>query len=131
MRCEPERQATMLLALKLGGFVPNDQQLWRIKPLADSELRRMSLLFDEIYAASGRPSITPEHLLHASLLKAFYTVRSGRQFNEQPRDDQPPLDGGHGGRNHRRDFKGERRRSETRELATDPEARPYHKGPQR
>ena len=45
----------------------------------------MSPLFDEIYGDSGRPSIPPEHLLKASLLMAFYTVRSERQFCEQLR----------------------------------------------
>ncbi len=45
----------------------------------------MSPLFDEIYAASGRPSIPPEHLLKSSLLMAFYTIRSERQFCEQLR----------------------------------------------
>lgn len=42
----------------------------------------MSPLLDEPYAAGGRPSIPPEHLLEASLLVAFYTVRSERQFCE-------------------------------------------------
>ena len=45
----------------------------------------MSPLFDEIYAAGGRPSIPPEHLLKASLLMACYTIRSERQFCEQLR----------------------------------------------
>ena len=85
MRGESERQATMMLGLTPDGFVPKDHPLRRIKPLADSALRRMSPLFDEIYADNGRPSIPPEHLLKASLLMAFYTVRSERQFCEQLR----------------------------------------------
>ncbi len=85
MRGESERQATMMLGLTPDGFVPKDHPLRRIKPLADSALRRMSPLFDEIYADSGRPSIPPEHLLKSSLLMAFYTVRSERQFCEQLR----------------------------------------------
>ena len=205
MRGESERQATMMLGLTPDGFVPKDHPLRRIKPLADSALRRMSPLFDEIYADNGRPSIPPEHLLKASLLMAFYTVRSERQFCEQlrynllfkwfldlnvedepfhpttftknrerlldadaarvllkevvkearrrrlfsadhftvdgtlldawashksyrPRDEQPPSAGG--GRNQPQDFKGERRRRETHESTTDPEARLYRKGKQ-
>ena len=85
MRGESERQATMMLGLTPDGFVPKDHPLRRIKPLADSALRRMSPLFDEIYADTGRPSIPPEHLLKASLLMAFFTVRSERQFCEQLR----------------------------------------------
>ncbi len=196
MRGESERQATMMLGLTLEGFVPKDHPLRRIKPLADSALRRLSPLFDEIYADNGRPSIPPEHLLKSSLLMAFFTIRSERQFCEQlrynllfkwfldlnvedepfhpttftknrerlleadaarvllkearrrrllsqdhftvdgtlldawashksyrPRDERPPDDGRRGGRNRPRDFKGERRRRETHESTTDPEAR--------
>ena len=203
MRGESERQATMMLGLTPEGFVPKDHPLRRIKPLADSALRRMSPLFDEIYASGGRPSIPPEHLLKASLLMAFYTVRSERHFCEQlrynllfkwfldlnvedepfhpttftknrerlleadaarvllkearrrrllsqdhfsvdgtlldawashksyrPRDERPPDDGQHGGRNHDVDFKGERRSRDTHESTTDPEARLYRKGKQ-
>ena len=43
----------------------------------------MSTLFDEVYAAGGRPSIPPEHLLKSMM--AFYTIRSERQFCEQLR----------------------------------------------
>ena len=75
----------MLLGLTPDGFVPRDNPLRRIKPLVDSALRRMSPVFDEVYAAGGRPSIPPEHLLKASLLMAFYTIRSERQFCEQLR----------------------------------------------
>ena len=85
MRGESERQATMMLGLTPDGFVPKDHPLRRIKPLADSALRRMSPLFDEIYADNGRPSIPPDHLLKASLLMAFYTISSERQFCEQLR----------------------------------------------
>ena len=205
MRGGSERQATMMLGLTPDGFVPKSHPLRRIKPLVDSALRRMSPLFDEIYADNRRPSIPPEHLLKASLLMAFYTVRSERQFCEQlrynllfkwfldlnvedepfhpttftknrerlleadaarvllkevvkearrrrllsadhfsvdgtlldawashksyrPRDEQGPPKGG--GRNQPRDFQGERRRRETHESTTDPEARLYRKGKQ-
>ena len=74
-----------MLGLTPDGFVPRDHPLRRIKPLVDSALGRMSPLFDEIYAAGGRPSIAPEHLLKSSLLMAFYTIRSERQFCEQLR----------------------------------------------
>ena len=85
MRGETERQSTLTLGLTPEGFVSRDHPLRRIKPLVDSALGRMSPLFDEVYAAGGRPSIPPEHLLEASLLMAFYTIRSERQFCEQLR----------------------------------------------
>ncbi len=85
MRGEAERQATLMLGLTPDGFVPTEHPLRRIKPLVDSVLARMSPLFDELYAAGGRPSTPPEHLLKSSLVMAFYTVRSERQFCEQLR----------------------------------------------
>jgi transposase len=39
--------------------------------------------FVKLYAVDGRPSIPPERLLRASLLQAFYTIRSERQLMEQ------------------------------------------------
>ena len=85
MRGETERQATLLLGLTPDGFVPREHPLRRIKPLVDSAFGRMSPVFDAVYAAGGRPSIPPEHLLNASLLMAFYTIRSERRFCEQLR----------------------------------------------
>ena len=85
MRGETERQATLLLGLTPEGFVARDNPLRRIKPLVDSALRRMSPVFDEVYAAGGRPSIPPEHLHKSSLLMACYTIRSERQFCKQLR----------------------------------------------
>ena len=36
-----------------------------------------------MYAPLGRPSIAPKRLLRASLLQAFYTIRSERQLMER------------------------------------------------
>ena len=57
-----------------------------------------------------------------TLLEAWASHKSYR-----PRDERP-LQGS--GRNRPRNFKGERRRRETHESTTDPEARLYRKGPQ-
>jgi transposase len=73
----------------LGGYVnpeariPQDHPLRQIRPLVDAALTRLSPLFDELYSPIGRPSIPPEHLLRASLLQAFFTIRSERQLMEQ------------------------------------------------
>lgn len=77
MHEEGERQAAMMLGLTPDGFVQRDHPLPRIKPLVDSVLSGMSPLFDEIYAAGGRPAIPLEHLLKSSLLMAFCMVRFG------------------------------------------------------
>lgn len=63
--------------------VPKDHPLRTIKPIVDEILRNMSSLFDEMYAAEGRPSIPPERLLKAQLLIALYSVRSRNLFAEQ------------------------------------------------
>ena len=56
--------------------VPRDHPLRRIKALVDTALRDLSPLFDEMYAAEGRPSVPPERLLKAKVLQSLYTIRS-------------------------------------------------------
>jgi transposase len=63
--------------------VPQDHPLREIRRLADLVLASLSAAFDEMYSASGRPSIAPEYVLRALLLQAFYSVRSERQLVEQ------------------------------------------------
>ena len=85
MRGESDRQAHLMLAETPELFVPEAHPLRRIKPIVEAALRRMSRLFNELYAERGRPSIPPEQLLKASLLVAPYSVRAERQFCEQLR----------------------------------------------
>jgi transposase len=40
-------------------------------------------MFSALYSRSGRPSISPEKLLRAMLLQAFYSIRSERQLMER------------------------------------------------
>ena len=87
MRGDRDHQAAMLLAATIDEFIPAKHPIRRIKPIVESALSRLSPMFDEMYAASGRPSIPPEHLLKASLLIAFFSVRSERQFCERLRYD--------------------------------------------
>ena len=63
--------------------VPAEHPLREIKRLVERALRRLSPVFDVMYAATGRPSVPPEQLLKGGLLMALYTVRSERQFCEQ------------------------------------------------
>jgi transposase len=62
--------------------VPGDHPLRTIRVRAEGALERLSPVFGEMYASSGRPSIPPERLLKAQLLIALYSVRSDRQFCE-------------------------------------------------
>ena len=63
--------------------IPTSHPLRRIRKLADQALDRFNPTFCELYAAEGRPSVPPEQLLLASLLQAFYGIRSERLLLEQ------------------------------------------------
>jgi transposase len=73
----------MLAFIDVETRVPLDHPLRPIKRLADAALASLSPVFDQMYAADGRPSIPPERLLKASLLISLYSVRSERAFCEE------------------------------------------------
>ena len=83
MRGKAARQATMLTAVTPDALVPQRHPIRRIKPMVDQALAQLSPTFDRMYAANGRASIPPEHLLKACLLMALFSVRSERQFCER------------------------------------------------
>src|SRR5579864_2392866 len=83
MRGEDTKQSSMLVLMSPESRVPQGHPLRAIKKLADEALKKLSPVFDRIYAEGGRPSIPPERLLKSMLLIALYSVRSERQFCEQ------------------------------------------------
>jgi len=83
MRGEERRQRPMLMVLNVEQRIAKEHPVRRIKQLADTVLKELSAVFDEMYSAVGRPSIPPERLQKAALLMALYTVRSERMFCEQ------------------------------------------------
>ena len=83
MRGSKKQQTTLFSLRTPGDRVPKDHPLRRVKDMADAALAALSPTFDQMYSRMGRPSIPPEQLLKASLLMAFYTVRSERLFCEQ------------------------------------------------
>src|SRR5437879_1411452 len=83
MRGRRDQQTTMLAFVDLEERVPRKHPLRVIKQFADRALRELSPVFDEMYAAGGRPSIPPERLLKASLLISLYSSRSERAFCEE------------------------------------------------
>ncbi len=83
MRGEDKKQSSMLVLMSPESRVPQGHPLRAIKKLADEALRKLSPVFDAMYAEGGRPSIPPERLLKSMLLMALYTVRSERLFCEQ------------------------------------------------
>ena len=63
--------------------VPQGHPLRAIRKLTDEVLRSLSGDFDQLYSATGRPSIAPEYLLRALLLQVFYSIRSEVLLVEQ------------------------------------------------
>jgi transposase len=83
MRGADRKQSSMLMLMSPETVVPAKHPLRKIKVMADAALKELSATFDAMYSAEGRPSIPPERLLKATLLMAFYTIRSERLFCEQ------------------------------------------------
>ena len=63
--------------------VPASHPLRPVRMMVDAALKELSMVFDEMYTAFGRPSIAPEKLLRALLLQVLYTIRSERMLMEQ------------------------------------------------
>jgi len=63
--------------------VPQDHPIRAIKKVADTALAMLANVFEQMYAATGRPSVPPERLLKGQLLIALYSIRSERQLCEQ------------------------------------------------
>ncbi len=83
MRGQKKQQVTLFSLRTPGDRVPKTHPLRRVKDMADAALAALSPTFEKMYSRMGRPSIPPEQLLKASLLMAFYSVRSERLFCEQ------------------------------------------------
>jgi transposase len=73
----------MFSYVRLEERIAADHPLRAIRVLVGQVLSAMSGKFASLYSHTGRPSIPPEQLLKATLLQAFFTVRSERQLIEQ------------------------------------------------
>jgi len=83
MRGDERFQDGIFSYVSLEQRVPQDHPLRAVRQLTDKVLQSLSEEFDQLYAASGRPSIAPEYILRALLLQVFYSVRSERLLVEQ------------------------------------------------
>jgi transposase len=83
MRGTDERSGSLFSFVDLETRVAKDHPLRAIREIANGALSDLSGEFQAMYAPFGRPSIPPEKLLRASLLQAFYTIRSERQLMER------------------------------------------------
>ena len=83
MRGADIHQETLFSTVVPEQRVPKDHPLRPIREMVNEALAKLDEDFNALYAESGKPSIPPEKLLRAQLLKAFYTIRSDRQLMEQ------------------------------------------------
>jgi transposase len=83
MRGEQRGSEGLFSYIRLEERIAADHPLRAIRALVDEALAALSVRFEELYSHTGRPSIAPEYLLRATLLQAFFTVRSERQLMEQ------------------------------------------------
>jgi transposase len=83
MRGTDTQQSGMFSYLSPEERVPERHPLRAIRRMTDEVLQGLSARFNELYSATGRPSIAPEKLLRALLLQILYTIRSERLLMEQ------------------------------------------------
>lgn len=83
MRGRDDRGDGLFSYVSLEKRVPGDHPLRPIRALADEALSTLNGRFEALYSRMGRPSIPPEMLLRATLLQAFFSVRSERQLMQQ------------------------------------------------
>lgn len=83
MRGSDARSGSLFSYVDLEQRVPARHPLRVIKAIVDDVLVSLDSEFERLYEGTGRQSIAPERLLRASLLQAFYSVRSERQLMEQ------------------------------------------------
>jgi transposase len=80
MRGSDARSGSLFSYVDLEQRVPEKHPLRVIKAIVDDVLVSLDGEFERLYEGTGRHSIAPERLLRASLLQAFYSIRSERQL---------------------------------------------------
>jgi transposase len=83
MRGMAQQQATLFSYLSLEQRVPQDHPLRTLRRMVDAALRGLAGRLTALYAQAGRPSIAPERLLRARLLRILYSVRRERSLMGQ------------------------------------------------
>jgi transposase len=83
MRGSDSRSGSLFSYVDIESRVRQDHPLRAIRRLVDTALEALTEDFSGLYSGMGRPSITPEMLLRAMLLRAFYSIRSERQLMER------------------------------------------------
>jgi transposase len=83
MRGGDERSGELFSYVDLEARVRRDHPLRAIRAIVNEALAALGREFAVLYSPIGRPSISPEKLLRAMLLQAFYSIRSERLLMER------------------------------------------------
>ena len=83
MRGADERSGSLFSYIDLECRIPEAHPLRAMRAIVNAALAELNAAFEAMYSPIGRRSIPPEKLLRASLLQAFYTIRSERQLMER------------------------------------------------
>jgi transposase len=83
MRGSDRTSGSLFSYVDLEERIPAQHALRTIRGIVKDVLVSLDAEFERLYEGTGRQSIAPERLLRASLLQAFYSVRSERQLMEQ------------------------------------------------
>jgi transposase len=83
MRGTDGHSGSLFSYVDLEDRVSRQHPLRAIREISNGALLDLHKDFEAMYAPFGRPSIPPEKLLRASLLQAFYSIRSERQLMER------------------------------------------------
>jgi len=83
MRGSDKTSGALFSYVDLEDRVPAGHPLRVIREIVNDALADLDADFARLYEGRGRASIAPERLLRASLLQAFYSIRSERQLMEQ------------------------------------------------
>ena len=83
MRGSDAASGSLFSYVDMEARVPATHPLRTIRTIVNEVLAALDIEFEALYEGIGRLSVAPERLLRASLLQAFYSVRSERQLMEQ------------------------------------------------
>jgi transposase len=83
MRGGDERTGELFSYVDLEKRVRANHPLRAIRALVNEALATLEHDLSALYPSIGRPSVPPEKLLRATLLQAFYSIRSERQLMER------------------------------------------------
>ena len=83
MRGSDATSGSLFSYVDLEERVPAKHPLRTIRAIVNDVLAALDREFEALYEGTGRQSVAPERLLRASLLQAFYSVRSERQLMDQ------------------------------------------------